>query len=58
MNTTTRIETRVNQTISMSSDTAKLIEQGKTNWLQKRDEVVYAKGKRNGNLLACVACTL
>jgi class 3 adenylate cyclase len=47
MNTTARIETTGQSNhIHMSSDTAKLImKAGKTNWLKKRDEVVYAKGK-------------
>jgi class 3 adenylate cyclase len=47
MNTTARIEsTGKSNHIHLSSDTAELIKNaGKLNWLQKRDEVVYAKGK-------------
>ncbi len=47
MNTTARIEsTGESNHIHLSSDTAKLIKDaGKANWLQKRDEVVFAKGK-------------
>jgi hypothetical protein len=59
MNTTARIES-VNRTISISSDTANWIKDaGKTNWLKKRDEVVYAKGKGEMETYWLVfACTL
>jgi class 3 adenylate cyclase len=47
MNTTARIETTgAPNHIHISSDTAKLIKDaGKLNWIQKRNEVVVAKGK-------------
>jgi hypothetical protein len=45
MNTTARIEVRVNQNISIYLYDAQKLIAGKTNWLKKRDEVVYAKGK-------------